>query len=169
MTLPAVLEPHGEHQRQLRRPARRREHAHLTTGGIETQIQRIAPHRRRARVGGVGEHLLPLREPRMDDGHGFEPWFAARGLDQPLVPFGRVAPEQTRQVRDPRLVDLDTIERLDQGLRRRARDLAPRIGAEEGVDVDAHQSAGKAPGGKMRTAFFQRTRASSSLLSSDSR
>src|SRR5437870_7352562 len=40
--------------------------------------------------------------------------------------------------------------RLAQGVGRRAGNAAVGVGAEKRVDVDPHQSAGNAPGGKMR-------------------
>src|ERR1700752_1220747 len=66
-------------------------------------------------------------------------------------------------------IDLGPIERLEERVGRRAGHFAPRIGAEERVAVSPHQSAGNAPGGKMRAAFFQRIIASSSLPRNDSR
>src|SRR3989442_12132887 len=107
----------------------------------------------------------------MNSGDWFETPLFFRGLVQPGIPFGGVAPEQPGQVRDPRSVDLDAIESLGESLGRRARHFAPRIGAQEGVDVDArsHQSLGNAPAGKICAAFFQRMRANSSFVSNASR
>src|SRR5260370_1252839 len=93
----------------------------------------------------------------------------AGGVVQPGVAFGGVAPEQTGEMRDPRDIDLGALERLEQRIGRCPRDVAPGIGTEEGVAVDAHQSEGNAPAGKMRAAFFQRTSAISSCESSASR
>src|SRR3989442_6363156 len=169
MALPAVFESHREHQRNACRTARGGEHAHFATRRVETQIQWIAAHRRRAGVRGVGQYLLPLRQSRMDRLHRPEALLRARGLIQPRLAFRRVAPEETGQVRDPRDIDLRAIERAHERLRPRAGDLAPRVRTQERVAVDSHQSEGKARGGKMRAAFFQRMAAISSLASRVSR
>src|SRR2546427_12255549 len=104
----------------------------------------------------------------MYSGDGFETPLFFRGLVQPGIPFGGIAPEQPRQVRDPRRVDGDAIESLGEGLGRRPRHFPPRIGAEEGVDVDSrsHQSLGNAPAGKIGEAVCQRSITTSSLWSS---
>ena len=114
-------------------------------------------------VGGVGDHLLPLRQPGMHGRDGFETLFLAGGLVQPGIAFGGITPEQTGEMRDPREIDLGALERLHQRVRRRAGHFAPRIRAEKRVAIDPHQSVGNAPGGKMRAAFFQRTSAISSF------
>ena len=114
VTLAAILEPHGEHQRDARGAARGGEDAHFAARGLEPQIQWITADRRCTGVRGVGDGLLPLRQPGMHGRDGLEALFLAGGLIQPRIALGGIAPEQAGEMRDPGGIDLRPVERLHQ-------------------------------------------------------
>src|SRR6266496_5748069 len=114
MALPSVLQPYREHQGETRRATGSGEDAHFTAHWLESQIEWITAHRGRTAIGGVGEHLLPLRQSGVHGWDRLEPLLGASGLVQPRVTIGRIAPEETRQVRDPGDVNRGAIERFDE-------------------------------------------------------
>src|SRR3989442_6660375 len=83
------------------------------------------------------------------------------GVENRGVPLHGLTPKQARQVAHPRLVDPGARYGAKQTVGRGPGSPPVGVRAEEGVDVDSHQSAGNAPRGKMRAAFLQRTSSSS--------
>src|SRR5437660_11843659 len=54
MPLASIFQPDGEHEGYARRATGGGQHPHLSAGGIQSQIERIATHGRRTGVGRVG-------------------------------------------------------------------------------------------------------------------
>ena len=164
MALASVLEPHGKDERNSRRRAGAGERQHRAARRIDSIEGRIATNRRRPRRMGGIEHITPPGHAGMHRRHRPEPWQSGGGIEEPPVARGGIAPEDARQVRHPRLVDAGAIHRRDERPRRGAGHAAEGIRAEKGIHVDAHQSEGKAPEGKTRTALPQRTSSSSDAV-----
>src|SRR3954468_20796733 len=105
--------------------------------------------------------VFPAREPGMNRRDSTQSVGAVPRLIEPCIPRRWVPPEHAGQMTDPRLVYRHPIHRAEQRLDRGPRYLAKGIRADERIDVDPHQSLGKAEGGKMRAAFCQRISSSS--------
>src|SRR2546425_3914579 len=79
VTLAAILEPNCEHQRDAGSAARGGEDPHFAARGLEPQIQWITADRGCTGVRGVGDHLLPLPQPRMHGRYRLEALFLGGG------------------------------------------------------------------------------------------
>src|SRR5437867_3489237 len=81
---------------------------------------------------------------------------------EPRIAVARATPAATRQMCDPRPIATNATHGAEQPVGRGTGHLPKRIGADKAVDIDTHQSVGKAVGGKMRDAFLHLTSSSSS-------
>ncbi len=165
MPLASVLQPHSQHEWQARLGGSGRQLPHGGASRLDVMEHGIDPQGNRAPGPGGLQISLPFGQSRLDCGYRPESRFTIAGIEEPRVAFHRIAPENRRQVRDPRAGDVGAIHRFDNCGGGGAWHLPPWVAADPGVDVDSHWAPGKLCAGKIRTALAWRTRSSSGCRS----